>query len=233
MSSIFSEVINGFAGLFWPNVCACCSAGLVRGEQYLCTHCIYKLPATNFHKNDENPVAQIFWGRVKIENATAAYFFRKSNRVQYLVHQVKYRGQKEMGTVLGREMGKSLRDSCFADIDLIAPVPLHLKKFRKRGYNQSEWIAKGIAEILEKPLDTNTLVRRFFSDSQTLKKRFDRWENINSGFGLTNSDSFCGKHILLIDDVVTTGATLEACAHAVLSAKQTKVSMAALAFASG
>jgi ComF family protein len=193
---------------------------------------MHELPATNFHKEHDNPVAQSFWGRAAVEYATAAYFFRKGNRVQKLVHQVKYKGQKEMGTVLGREMGKSLRDSSFIEVDLIAPVPLHPQKYRKRGYNQSEWIARGIAEMLEKPMDVQTLVRRIFTTTQTRKKRYDRWENVDSGFGLTNPDSFTGRHILLIDDVITTGATLEACIHAVLSAPGTKVSVATLAFTS-
>ena len=230
--SISSEIFEGFAGLFWPNVCACCSTGLMRGEEYICSHCMHELPATNFHKEHDNPVAQIFWGRVTVEHATAGYFFRKGNRVQKLVHQVKYKGQKEMGTMLGREMGKSLRDNIFNEIDLIAPVPLHSQKLRKRGYNQSEWIARGVAEILDKPVDVQTLVRHFFTASQTRRKRFDRWENVDSGFGLTNPDTFAGRHILLIDDVITTGATLEACIHAVLSAPGTKVSVATLAFAS-
>ena len=229
--SIFSEIIKGFAGLFWPNVCVCCSTALMRGEEYICAHCIHGLPKTDFHKIDNNPVAQIFWGRALLENATAHYFFSKGNRVQKLVYQLKYKGQKEIGTILGQEMGKSLRGSRFSEIDIIVPVPLHSQKLRKRGYNQSEWIAQGVAKILDKPVDVNTLARLFFSDSQTRKKRFDRWQNVNCGFGLTNSDTFAGQHILLIDDVITTGATLEACINAVLSVPETKVSVAALTFA--
>ena len=232
MSSVLSEMLQGFAGLFWPNVCACCSTGLTRGEQYICCHCLYELPATHFYKDDDNPVAQIFWGRATIEHATAGYFFRKGNNIQKLVHQVKYRGQKEMGTVLGREMGRTLRKSSFADIDIIAPVPLHPQKLRKRGYNQSEWIARGVAEMLDKPIDVETLVRHFFTITQTRKKRFDRWENVESGFGLVRPEAFAGRHVLLIDDVITTGATLEACIHAILSAHECKASVATLAFAS-
>jgi ComF family protein len=226
------DVFEGFFGLFWPNVCACCSTGLTRGEKYVCSHCMYELPATNFHKDPDNPIAQTFWGRASIEYATSGYFFRKGNKIQKLVHQVKYRGQKEMGAMLGHEMGKSLRGSSFSEVDLIVPVPLHPKKFRVRGYNQSEWIAKGVAKALDKPVDVQTLIRLFFTTSQTIqKKRFNRWENVDSNFGLTNPDTFAGQHILLIDDVITTGATLEACIHAVLSAPESKVSVATLAFA--
>ena len=232
MPSLLSEILEGFAGLFWPNVCACCSTGLTRGERYICSHCLYELPTTQFHKEDDNPVAQIFWGRATVEHATAGYFFRKGNSIQKLVHQVKYKGQKEMGTVLGREMGKHLCNSSFSDIDLIAPVPLHPQKLRKRGYNQSEWIARGVAEVLEKPIDIQTLERRFFTATQTRKKRFDRWENVDTGFGLVHPETFAGRHVLLIDDVITTGSTLEACIQAILTAPESKVSIAALAFAS-
>ena len=230
--SVVYDVIEGFTGLFLPNICACCYNSLTRGEKYLCSHCLHELPATNFHRETDNPVAQIFWGRAMVENATSVYFFRKGNRVQKLVHQIKYRGQKEMGTVLGRKMGESLQDSNFSKVDIIAPVPLHPKKFRKRGYNQSEWIARGVAETLDIPMDVQTLVRRFFTDTQTRKKRFDRWENVNAGFILNNPENFAGRHILLIDDVITTGATLEACIHAVLLAEGSKVSVVTLAFAS-
>ncbi len=232
MNLLVSNIIEGFTGLFYPNVCICCSTGLMHGEEYICSHCVHELPVTNFHKDSDNPVAQAFWGRVAVEHATANYFFKKGNRIQKLAHQIKYQGQKEMGAFLGKEMGKSLCNSCFNEIDIIAPVPLHPKKFRKRGYNQSEWIARGVAAAMDKPIDTQTLVRHVFASSQTRKKRFDRWENVDSGFGLTNPDTFAGKHILLIDDVITTGATLEACIHAVLTASGAKVSVATLATAS-
>jgi len=230
--SVINDIIEGFTGLFFPNVCACCSTGLLRGEECVCNHCLHELPSTNFYKEQDNPVAQIFWGRVMVEHATAGFFFLKGNKTQKLVHQLKYKGQKEMGTVLGREMGKHLRNSWFNEIDLIAPVPLHPQKFRKRGYNQSEWIARGISEMLEKPIDSQTLIRRFYTETQTRKKHFERWENVNSGFGLVDTVSFEGRHILLIDDVITTGSTLEACIQAVLSAPSAKVSVAALAYAS-
>ena len=230
--SVVSEMFEGLFGLFWPNVCACCSKGLVRGEQFVCSHCMHELPTTHFHKEQDNPVAQMFFGRVMVEHATAGYYFRKGNSIQNLMHQIKYKGQKEMGAMLGKETGKSLCNTRFAESDLLVPVPLHPQKLRKRGYNQSEWIARGIADALGKPVDVQTLIRRIFTTSQTRKKRYDRWENVDSGFGLTNPEAFAGRHILLIDDVITTGATLEACMHAVLMAPDTKVSVATLAFAS-
>ena len=230
--NIVTDLLEGFIGLLYPNVCACCSTGLMRGEKYICSHCMHELPVTNFYKELDNPVTQVFWGRVEVEHAMANYFFRKGNRVQKLIHQIKYQGQKEMGTVLGKEMGKSLADSYFKKTDVIVPVPLHPHKLRKRGYNQSEWIARGVAEMMGKPVDTKILVRHSSTNSQTRRKRFDRWENVDSGFGLTDAAVFAGKHILLIDDVITTGATLEACIHAIQVSQNAKVSVATLAIAS-
>ena len=232
MASVFSDILTGFTDLFYPNICVCCSTGLMHGEKYICGHCMHELPVTGFCKEHDNPVAQAFWGRVMLENAAAIYFFKKGNRVQQLIHQIKYHGQKELGLVLGKEAGKLLRPVRFNEVDLIVPVPLHPKKLRKRGYNQSEWIARGIAETMSKQIDTRALIRQTATSTQTRKKRYDRWENVNSGFGLTDPDVFSGKHILLIDDVITTGATLEACIRAVQTSPGAKVSVAALAFAS-
>lgn len=232
MLSTISEICGSFLDLLYPNICVCCSTGLMRGERYICSHCLYELPVTCFYKEHDNPVEQIFWGRAVVEHATACFFFRKGNNVQKLIHQVKYQGQKEMGQVLGQYMGQQIVGSHFDEAEIIVPVPLHPQKFRKRGYNQSEWIARGVAGAMHKKIDAQTLVRHVKANSQTRKKRFDRWENVNMGFGLTNPDVFAGKHILLIDDVITTGATLEACIHAVKHAPGTKVSIATLAVAS-
>ncbi|MDR1672490.1 MAG: ComF family protein [Bacteroidales bacterium] len=232
MFSSASELWKGFVNLFYPNLCFCCTTDLKYGEQYICGHCLYDLPVTGFYRERGNPVEQMFWGRVLVEYATANYFYKKGNRIQTLIHQVKYHGQKEIGEFLGREMGKNLRASAFAEVDMVVPVPLHPEKFRKRGYNQSEWIAAGVCKEIDKPLDTRTLVRRHAADSQTRRKRYERWENVMAGFGLTVPDALSGKHVLLIDDVITTGATLEACIHALQYTADTKVSVATLAIAS-
>lgn len=232
MAWLIQDIARGLLGLFYPDICLCCSTELIGDEKFVCSHCLYDLPVTYFHQRKDNPVARLFWGRAEIENATANYFFRKENRIRMLIHQMKYHGQKEIGLFLGKEMGKSLSDSSFRAIDIIVPVPLHPKKLRKRGYNQSEWIARGVAEIMNKPVVTETLVRHSTSGSQTQKKRFERWENVHSGFGLADPGIFSGKHILLIDDVLTTGATIEACTQAIRMSEQVKVSVATLAFAS-
>jgi ComF family protein len=193
---------------------------------------LYELPETGFYKEKDNQVAQIFWGRAEVENATAQYFFKKGNRIQRLMHQMKYQGQKQIGEVLGKRMGEKLERSCFNNIDVVVPVPLHPKKMSKRGYNQSEWIARGVGASMNKPMDAKTLIRHSATNTQTRKKRYERWENVASGFGLSDPESLAGKHVLLIDDVITTGATLEACIHTILCSPESKVSVAALAFAS-
>ncbi len=232
MNAAVADWVNGFVALFYPNLCACCSTGLKHGEQYLCSHCLYDLPVTDFYKTKDNPVEQIFWGRVMIEQAMAYLFFKKGNKVQGLLHQIKYRGEKEMGKFLGTQMGNCLRNTNFANVDAVVPVPLHPDKMRKRTYNQSEWIAAGIGESLGKDLNTNTLIRCSRATSQTRKKRYERWESVDTGFDLADPDKFCGKHVLLVDDVVTTGATLEACVWAIQKSAGAKVSIAALAVAS-
>ena len=226
----FREFCKGILELFYPNICVCCSSGLTQGENHICSHCLYELPVTDFHKDVENPVEQVFWGRADVKYATACYFYRKGNRIQQLMYEIKYKGQKDIGLILGRQMGVKLQGTGFEEVDVIVPVPLHPAKFRKRGYNQSEWIARGIAQSLDKPVNTDTLIRLQQTGSQTRKKRFERWENVHSGFGIVN-EALSGKHVLLVDDVLTTGATLEACIHTVCRLPGTMVSIATLAYA--
>lgn len=233
MTSLLAEIADGFVGLFFPNICISCGTGLLDKERYLCGHCLYDLPVTNFHKERENIVEQIFWGRVPVEYATAFLFFKKGNKAQKLLHQMKYHGQKEVGQFLGSRMGETLCGTDFEQVDKIVPVPIHSNKMRKRGYNQSEWIAYGLSEALKRDVDAHTLVRHSTASSQTRKKRYERWENVDSGFGLTNCETFAGQHILLVDDVITTGATLEASIHAIRQSPDVKVSVATLAIASG
>jgi ComF family protein len=189
------------------------------------------MPRTAFHQDSENAVSKLFWGRVDIQFATSYYYYAKGSRYQKLIHKIKYKGEKELGQELGRLFGLELRNSPLADVDIIIPVPLHIVRQRKRGYNQSEWIAKGIASSLNKPIDTSSVERVSFSSTQTRKSRYARWENVEGIFSLKIHESIIGKHVLIIDDVVTTGSTLEACAVEVLKAKGTKVSIATLAIA--
>ncbi len=218
--------------LVFPSLCISCGERLISQEKYLCGNCWHDLPVTNFHKNKDNKVAQLFWGRTEISNATAFFKYRKGSNYQHLIYFTKYKGLKDLGFEVGRKFGLVLSESKeYSSVDLIIPVPLHPKKQKQRGYNQSEWIAKGVAEAMKKKLSVNMLKRKIFSSTQTRKNRFERWQNVEGIFEVSISDAIRGKHILLIDDVITTGSTLEACAYQLLKLPETKVSIATLAFA--
>ncbi len=218
--------------LFFPTLCITCGERLITQEKYLCFKCWHDVPRTHFHHEPENKVAQLFWGRVQIENATSFFAYRKGSNYQQLIHFIKYRGMKDLGYESGKKLGYELQESeDFLSADLVVPVPLHPKKERKRGYNQCSYIARGVADVLGKPLSEGNLHRKVFTSTQTQKNRFERWQNVEGIFGLNNPGEYKGKHVLLIDDVVTTGSTLEACAWQLLQIEGVKVSIATLAFA--
>jgi ComF family protein len=224
--------ISDLVDLFFPKLCITCGERLISQENYLCINCWLDLPVTNFHKNPDNKVAQLFWGRVEIENATSFFGYKSGSRYRELIHFIKYKGLKELGFETGRRFGLALAQvEEFSNIDVVVPVPLHKRKLKKRGFNQSDWIAAGIAEALKKPVSTDNLFRHVYTQTQTKKNRFERFVNVEGIFAIKNLHKFEGKHILLIDDVVTTGSTLEACAVELLKLSGTKVSIATLAFA--
>ncbi len=226
--------LSDFVNLFFPNVCNACGNVLSKDEQVICLLCNYKLPKTNFHKYEENPVSRIFWGRVNIHAATSFLFFNKGGNVQKLIHQLKYKGNKAVGEHLGELFGNSLMNSeLFGDIDAIVPVPLHKKKLKTRGFNQSDIIATGIGRSMKIPVLFNVLTRTKHTGTQTNKARYNRWKNVDGKFMLINTEKLNGKHLLLIDDVLTTGATLEACAQTLMLIKRVKISMATVAYAQG
>jgi len=227
-----SEILNDFFHLFIPIKCVNCGISLHDHENYVCKECLFKIPRTDFHKFPENSVSQVFWGRVRLENAFSFYYFTKGSILQNLIHEVKYRHAKELAYELGKEFGNELKGSNFhKQIDYIVPVPLHPKKEKKRGYNQSDWIARGIADVLEVKVSNQILERTVHTSTQTKKNRIQRWENVKDAFEVKNSALIENKHLVLIDDVITTGATLEACANQILKVNNTKVSIISLAFA--
>jgi len=231
MKKLF-QTLSDFSELFYPNLCVTCGNRLISQEKHVCIDCWQDLPLTNFHLEPENKVAQLFWGRVKIQCATSFFSYKKGSKYQQLIHFVKYKGLTELGIEAGKRFASSLSESeFFKNIDVLVPVPLHPKKYKKRGFNQSELIAQGMAEVLQKPVSKDNLVREKFTSTQTRKNRYDRWQNVEGIFSLRHPKEFSGKHILLIDDVVTTGSTLEAGAHELLKLENTKVSIATLAFA--
>ena len=227
-----NEWLKSFFELFYPNLCLICGESLVTGEIQLCLKCQSQIPKTNYHLLPENPVEKRFWGKVPVANASSYFFFQKGSDFQKLIHELKYRGNREIGTILGKYAAVDLLENPeYHDVDWIVPVPLHPKKLAKRGYNQSEMICNGISVILEKPVNTSNLVRVQENTTQTKKSVYERYENTQGIFHLTNPEEFRDKHILLVDDVLTTGSTLEACIQTLLLAENCKVSVFTLAVA--
>jgi ComF family protein len=221
-----------FFNLLYPYLCVVCGENLQRNEQHICLTCLNAIPKTNYHLHPDNPIEKRFWGKVPVYRATAFFFFQKGSPFQKLLHVLKYKGNKEIGEIIGKYAAVELLDSPdFMSVDVIIPVPLHPCKYKKRGYNQSEWIGKGLSLILEKPQDTNTLLRVKINATQTKKSVFERYENTEGIFECNDSNTLVGKHILLVDDVLTTGSTLEACINALLKIDGVKVSVFTLAVA--
>ncbi len=234
---MFSFLTTGFsslAGLFFPERCAVCGQTLQRQEEVLCTACYYKLPVTGFHQMAENPVSDIFQGRLPVVSATSFLFFSKGGATQQLVHQLKYKGKKAVGLYLGRLLGNQLNETpFFREADFIVPVPLHPKKEHVRGYNQSLLIAEGMAMRLPARVIKDVLFRKVHSATQTKKSRYERWENVKDIFEVRKGGRLKGKRIILVDDVITTGATLEACGKTLLQIPGVSLCIASLAYAQG
>jgi len=229
MLKAFSDLFN----LFFPRKCNHCGNNLDKTETEVNKKCLFEIPKTYFLSDSDSPVNKIFWGRVNIEFAAAGFYFTKRSILQNLLHHIKYYNKKELAFELGRFLGSELSEAgSFKDCDVIIPVPLHPAKKKKRGYNQSEWIAKGMSDKMHIPLNTNLLNRHVNSKTQTKKNREERWENVRSAFSVDLPNQFTKKHILLIDDVITTGATIEACASQLINHTDAKVSIASLAYAS-
>ena len=224
------SLLDDFISLIFPKICACCGNSLWKHEEIICTYCDFHLPKTNFHLEQDNPASRTFWGRARIESATAYYYFNKGNKVQRLIHLLKYKGRRDIGIFLGEKQGLLLKNSpLFGAVEIIIPVPLHKKKLMKRGYNQSEQFAVGLGKSMNLPVNPYILSRQKYTETQTKKSRFNRWQNVSEMFALENSFLLEGKHILLVDDVITTGATLESCIKTLSAIPGIKISVAAIA----
>lgn len=224
--------LNNLLSLLYPELCQACGNSLFSNEKLICLSCLYKLPRTNFHLENDTTVEKVFWGRLEFQKATAFLYFAKGGRVQRLMHTFKYQSKKEIGFYLGELFARELKKSnWFEGIDMIIPVPLHYKKERIRGYNQSIEFAKGIESITSIELQTSILKRIRASETQTKKSRYRRWENVNEIFEVTHPEKIKNKHLLILDDIITTGATIEACAQRLLQVENVSVSVASLAYA--
>ncbi|MCF8366092.1 MAG: ComF family protein [Bacteroidales bacterium] len=226
------SLIHDFIDLFFPRVCEGCGNLLFRNEETICTRCLVALPKTNFHKYPDNPVMETFWGRIKLESASSFLYYSKAGKVQRMIHNFKYHKKTDVGRVLGKMFASDLITSpYFQNIPLLVPVPLHWTKLKTRGFNQSEVIAKAMSEIMHGKVETEVLIRKFATDTQTKKSRMKRLENVSGKFDMQFPERIAGKHILLVDDVITTGSTIEECASLLLSVDGVKISLASIGFA--
>ncbi len=216
--------------LIYPNICEACGMILNNNEGPICTKCLYELPRTDYCKHIENDITLLFAGRIKIEKATALFHFHKGSRFRKLLHSLKYKNKPEIGILLGKELGAAMYSSGnYNNIDYIIPVPLHPKRQKQRGYNQSEMIGKGISLVTDIPILTDVLIRNVETVTQTKMTREERWKNVSGKFIINNPEKIENKHVILIDDVVTTGSTLEACGEKLLTIKDLSLSIAVLA----
>lgn len=228
--SVLSAWLESFVNLVYPRTCCGCGSLLLADEFHVCLNCRILLPRTRFHKHRENQFTKIFWGRIPLETGTALYYFEKGSKVQRLIHQFKYRGNTELGFFLGSLLGHDIRGSPhYKEIDCVIPVPLHSKKQKQRGFNQSEVIARGIASCLSIPCHRHLLIRKQETSTQTRKNRYNRWQNVSDVFDTPDPSPLVNKSVLLVDDVITTGSTLEACAQKLLAVKGVKIWIATLA----
>ncbi|MCW3116420.1 MAG: ComF family protein [Chitinophagaceae bacterium] len=226
------EIKDSFLHLWFPHICAGCGSDLLNEESLLCIRCLAALPETNFQAHRANPVEKIFWGRLPLVNATAGYYFKKESLMQQLIHQFKYKGNKELGLQLGRMLAKYLMQSGRFNADALVPLPLFPVKEKKRGYNQATVLCEGMAEIMKIPVLKNAIIRPQHTETQTRKGRVERWKNMEGKFVLQDIAAINNKHLLLVDDVITTGATLEACGAELLKGENVRLSAVVLCIAS-
>ncbi len=225
-------LLQDFFHLFFPQLCEACSSALYEGEELVCLRCRAKLPSTKQAQHPENMVERLFWGRVPMQKAAAVYFYNKGARIQVLLHALKYRNRADLGILLGKWMYEEVKQGSFLmDIDCLVPVPIHPKKKKVRGYNQAAILARGFAELSAIPLYEEVLLKMENTGSQTRLSRIARWENAQESFAIHSLEEIAGKHVLLIDDVITTGATLEACAGVLIKEANCKVSVLSVACA--
>ena len=218
-------VFNDLTDLFYPRLCPGCENVLRRNEKILCLNCMFNMPKTDHFEERENPLEKVFWGRLPLNWAAALYNFRKKGIVQNLVHNIKYRGQKEAAEFAGKQFAQELTNSELDKPGIIIPVPLHKRKLKQRGFNQSYHFGLGISKELQIPINDDILVRKIHTGTQTRKNRFERWKNVGHIFALQKSRLIENRHVLLIDDIVTSGATIEASGLKILEADGVSLSV--------
>lgn len=225
-------LINDFMSLIYPRLCEACGVNLFGHEKHLCNLCKVNLRRSNYHLSENNPISHLFAGRIPIKQASSFLLFEKNGKVQNILHSIKYNGNKELAFLMGILYAEELtRDTAFTEITAIIPIPLHTAKLKQRGFNQSEYFASGLSKGLSKPIHTSSLLRVKESSTQTSKRKFERWENVEGIFELVKQEELKGQHVLLVDDVITTGATLESAWTSLKAVDDLSISIASIAFA--
>ncbi len=225
----YRKWIDALWELFFPRLCVVCDTKLAEGEEVICALCNLRLPRTNLHQCKNNYVEKLFWGKFHIERATSFFYYQKGSAYNRLIHRLKYYGGKELAEKMGRLVASELkRDGFFTDIDLLIPVPLHPVREKQRGYNQSEWIIRGISQVTGIPYRTDLVQRTVNTEKQVRQSVFDRMENTKEAFEWRNYDSLLDVHVLLVDDVLTTGSTLSTCLMAIQERKNVRFSILTL-----
>lgn len=227
LPSPIKEVLH----LFFPHTCVGCGTDILEEKHLLCLHCLSNLPNTRFFNQSSNPVEIKFIGRLQVKNAAAGYFFTKKSLLASLMYELKYRGNKDIGYYLGQLLGKMIYTSTLYDeVDVLIPLPLNEKRQKKRGYNQSTAICDGIASVINKPVIDHAVIRKVNTQTQTRKGRISRWENMDGIFAVDKPALLENKHVLLVDDIVTTGASLEACGSEMLKVNGLALSIATVGY---
>ena len=228
--SMLRNIISDILALLFPRECAVCGDAIVEGEEFVCTACRFRIPMTGFAAQADNPMKERLSALVPITHASALFYFVAESDWRRIVHDFKYRGRWNKARRLGVWYGHTLLQSGnYQDVDIVVPVPLHLRKRLQRGYNQSDYIADGIASVLGVGVEHHALVRKVNNESQTRHSRNERWGNVEGIFEVRKPELLSGRHVLLVDDVFTTGATVIACCEAIFAAcGDVRVSVATL-----
>lgn len=231
MLKALATALQDFSYLFFPHNCLGCGTDVLSRDAMLCLQCLNNLPVTGFIQKAGNPVEKIFYGRAQVQHAGAAFYFTKQSVIQNLVFALKYKGNKNAGLYLGKLLGQQIAESNrFNTVDAIVPLPLNIKRERQRGYNQAAIIAEGMQAACNWPILTKAVARKQYTQTQTHKGRVERWQSMQDVFEVADDEALKGKHILLVDDVVTTGASLEACAAPILLVPGATLSIATVAY---
>lgn len=225
------QYTNDLIHLFYPHICVGCGSDVIEHGQVICAQCFSNLPVTDYFLYANNPVERLFAGRILVQQAGSAFYFTKQSLLQNIMHEIKYRGNIEAGLFIGKQTGIALQQSGrFADIDVIVPMPLSNRRARQRGYNQAAIMTQGMAEILKKPVEDHVAIRKINTATQTGKDRTSRWQTMQHAFTVNDKAALSNKHVLLVDDIVTTGATLEACGEVIAALPGVKLSIATVAY---